>query len=138
VGGVRAFRVVISQPLFDTSLCVCASFKGVQIDAFILQRPPEALNHSIVDPAAFSVHADLDLRISQNLDPISTCELAVPLPGSGLPSNHERVVGVEYLRRAVLGQRLFQGLDAEFHIHRVGQPPCKYLATVPVHDGHNV
>jgi hypothetical protein len=38
----------------------------------------------------------------------------------------------------VLGQRLFQGLDAELRIHRVGQPPCKYLATVPVHDGHKV
>jgi hypothetical protein len=86
VGGVLAFRVVIGQPLFDTSLCVCASFKGVQIDAFILQRPLEALNHSIVDPAAFSVHADLDLRISQNLDPISTCELAA-------------LVGVEYRNR---------------------------------------
>ena len=119
MGGVRAFRVVIGQPLFDTSLCVRASFKGVQIDALILQRPPEALNHSIVDPAAFSVHADLDLRISQNLDPISTCELAA-------------LVGVEYLRRAVLGQRLFQGLDAEFRIHRVEQTPCKYLVTVPI------
>jgi hypothetical protein len=32
----------------------------------------------------------------------------------------------------VLGQRLFQGLDAEFRIHRVEQTPCKYLVTVPI------
>jgi len=43
-----------------------------------------------------------------------------------------------YLRHAVFGQCLFQGLDAEVRVHGVGQPPCKNLATVPVHDGHEI
>ena len=75
MGGVRAFGVVIGQPLSDARLCLGASFEGMQINAFVLQRPPEALNHSIVDPAPLTVHADLDLRITQNLDPIATGEL---------------------------------------------------------------
>ena len=51
-------------------------FKGVQIDAFVLQRPPKTLDHPIVDPAPFTIHADLDLRIRQHVDPIATGELA--------------------------------------------------------------
>jgi hypothetical protein len=97
----------------------------VQIYAFILERPPEPLNHPIIDSAPFTIHADLDLRISQHVDPISTCELAA-------------LISVEYLWRTVFGQRLFQGLDAEVHVHGVGQPLRKDLATVPVHDGNKV
>ncbi len=33
----------------------------MQVHAFIFQRPPQALDHTIVDPAPLAVHADLDL-----------------------------------------------------------------------------
>ena len=125
MGGVRAFSVIVGQPFPNASHCFWTSFKGVQIYAFILERPPEPLNHPIIDPAPFTIHADLDVRISQHVDPMSTCELAA-------------LISVEYLWRTVFGQRLFQGLDAEVHVHGVGMLPRKDLATVPVHDVNKV
>ena len=47
-------------------------------------------------------------------------------------------IRVEYLRRTMLGQGLFQGLDAKVSIHAVGQPPGQELAAVPVHDCHEI
>lgn len=44
----------------------------------------------------------------------------------------EASVGIEDLRRAVLRQRLLQGIDAKIHAQRVGQPPGEHLARVPV------
>ena len=73
----------------------------MQINAFVLQRPPKPLNHPIVDPAPLAIHADFNLCITQNLDPIAAGELAA-------------LIGVEYLWRAVFGQRLFQCLNADW------------------------
>jgi hypothetical protein len=36
-------------------------FKGVEIDAFIFERAPQALDEDIVHPAAAPVHADAHL-----------------------------------------------------------------------------
>jgi len=109
----------------------------MQIAAFILQRPPEPLNHAVVTPRAFPVyyrqvickiterHADLDLCVGQHVDPAPAGELAA-------------LIRIEYLRLSVLGQGFFQGLNAEFRIHAVRLPPGQHLSTIPVHDRHEI
>lgn len=59
----------------------------MQINALILQGPPQPLNHLVVDPAAFAVHADFDLCIAQHLNPKGAGELAalVRVNISGVP-----------------------------------------------------
>jgi hypothetical protein len=47
----------------------------MQINAFALEGPPKALNHPIVAPCGFAIHADLDLCIGQHVDSIATGEL---------------------------------------------------------------
>jgi hypothetical protein len=47
-----------------------------------------------VDPTALTIHADLDLRIRQHVDPVAVGELAA-------------LIRVKDLRRTVFGQRLF-------------------------------
>ena len=46
-----AFSVVVCQPFSDPRAGFRASFKCVEVDAFIFQGPPEPLNHAIVNPA---------------------------------------------------------------------------------------
>ncbi len=48
----------------------------MQVHAFILQRPPQTLDHAVINPAAFAVHANLDLRIAQYVDPVAAGKLA--------------------------------------------------------------
>jgi len=66
----------------------------MQVNALVLQRPPKTLEHPIVDPTPLTVHADLDLRIRQHVDPVSAGELAA-------------LIGVKGLWRAVFCQGLF-------------------------------
>ncbi len=72
---------------------------GIQVDAFIFQRPPEPLDQPIVAPRTFSVHAGFDRYV----DPTAAVKLA-PL------------VRVKNFRLALPGQGLFQGLDALGHM----------------------
>ena len=72
---VWTFGVVIGHPLSDPGPRVGACLKGVQIHALILQGSPQTLNHAVVASRAFSIHADLDLRVSQHVDPTATGEL---------------------------------------------------------------
>ena len=106
MGRVWPLGVVILQPFPDTSLGFRAFLEGMQVNAFVLQRPPQTLDHAVVDPATFAVHADLDLRILQHINPVTAGELAA-------------LIGVEYLRRAVCCQRFLQRINAELGVHAV-------------------
>ena len=97
----------------------------MQVNAFVLERPPQTLDHAIVDPSPLAVHADLDLRLAQYIDPVAAGELAA-------------LIGVEDLGRAMTGDSPFQSFNAELSVHTVGQPPRQNLAAVPVHDRHKV
>ena len=48
------------------------------------------------------------------------------------------LVAVEDLRRAIVLERLVQGLDAEVRIERVGQAPGQHRAARPIHHGDQV
>ena len=66
--GMGGLSVVVRQPLTDPGAHFRSCLKGIQIDAFVLQRAPLALDHPIVTPGAFPVHAYLDLCICQHVE----------------------------------------------------------------------
>src|SRR3972149_7704203 len=68
---------------------------GVQVHLFVLHAPPESLDEDVVNPAAFAIHADLDIGVFEYFGKVLAGELAA-------------LVGVEDLRGAVLGDRLLQ------------------------------
>ena len=78
----------------------------MQVNAFIHERPPQAFDHAVINPAPLTVPADFDFRIRQYVNPITTGELRSP-------------VGVEYFRRAIFCLSLFQCFNVERRIHAV-------------------
>ena len=73
---------------------------GMQIDMLVLDAAPEALDEDIVKPAALAVHADPDRMVFQYLGKFDAGELTA-------------LVGVEDFWRSVVGDGLFERLDAE-------------------------
>ena len=69
MGGVRPLAIVKIYPASDPGLGLRAGFPSVQINAFILQRPPEPFDEDIVDAAALAVHRDLDAGALQAVGP---------------------------------------------------------------------
>jgi hypothetical protein len=63
MGGVRPLVVVKGAPPPDASLGLGTGFPGVQVDAFILQGPPEAFDEDIVEAAALPNVRNLELLI---------------------------------------------------------------------------
>ena len=68
--------VVVPDPISDALPGFAARLKGVQVDALILEGPPEALDHDVVRPAPLAVHGNLDTGILELLDEIQARELA--------------------------------------------------------------
>ena len=66
----------------------------MQINAFVLEGSRQALDREVIDPTVLAVHADLDLCVHQQIDPIAAGEPAA-------------LIRVEYLRCAVLGWATF-------------------------------
>lgn len=54
--GLRCSSQAIFLALADLAPC----FKGVQVDALVLERTPQPLDHNIVHPPALTVHGDPD------------------------------------------------------------------------------
>jgi hypothetical protein len=106
VGRMGALSVVVCQPFLDPRAGVRASFKCIEIDAFIFQGPPKPFDHSVINPAPTPVHGYLHIGIFQRLYPIKAGELAA-------------LIAVHDLRLALFGHRLFQGLNAKLGIHTV-------------------
>ena len=52
--------IVEVHPIPDALRCLDDSIIGFQVDLFIFQAAPEALNKHIVHPAALAIHADLN------------------------------------------------------------------------------
>src|SRR3954453_17574110 len=71
-----------------------------QVDLLVFDRSPEALDEDVVTPSTLAVHADGDFVCGQDTD-------------EGLAGELAALIGVEDLRPAMVGQSLFQSLDAE-------------------------
>ena len=94
---------------------------GFQIHLFVFHTAPKTLDEHIVQPAAFAVHADLDIVAFEHASELLTGELAA-------------LVGIEYVGRAMLGDGFFQRLYTEVAVHRVRKPPGQDYTRMPVHD----
>jgi hypothetical protein len=66
VGRVWAFGVIIGEPLQDPLADFRPRLEGMEIDAFVFERPPEPLNEDVVHPMTAPVHGHLYARIGQD------------------------------------------------------------------------
>jgi hypothetical protein len=92
--------LIIGEPLAKADKQFRAGLEGVQMDAFVLQRPPEPLDEDIVHPAFPAVHAYLDLGCSQYTD-------------EGIAGEVAALTAIADIGLAETGQRLLQGVDAK-------------------------
>ncbi len=70
-----------------------AGLVSFEVNVFVFDAPPETLDKDVVDPAALAVHADLDPRGFQFVDPVVARKL-------------RSLIRVEDLRCTVPGQRI--------------------------------
>lgn len=76
MGGVWPLVIVECDPASDGGLGLRSGFPSMQIDAFILQGPPEALDEDVVDTAPFPIHRDAGADPFQPVGPGEGGELA--------------------------------------------------------------
>src|SRR6195952_1607954 len=72
---------------------------GLQVDLFVLDRPPQPFDEDVVAPRAPAVHADGDPSLPQHA-------------GEGVAGELRALVAIEDLRLAVPDERFLQSLDA--------------------------
>ena len=106
MGSVRALIVAKGDTAPDAIPCLRPGFLSVQINAFILEGPPEALDADVVDTAPLAVHRDKCADLFQLVSPGEGRELAALIRVHDLP-----------WPEAV--DSLVQGLDAENGLERV-------------------
>ena len=71
-----------------------------EVDVFVLETPPEALDHHIVDPAPLSIDADADVGVLESLRPVLARVLAT-LVGriASVADRYRRVVPADFFGR---------------------------------------
>lgn len=122
---MRTLLVVERDPFRDAGLGLASGFERMQIDALVLQTPPQPLDHDVVHPSALAVHRDPYVGPLEDLGELEAGELA-PL------------VRVEDLGRPEPGERLPKSRYTEVGVEGVRQPPGEDFSAVPVHDRHQV
>ncbi len=106
----------------------CKKFRNrlmsVEVNMFILDGPPQALDENVVKGPASTIHADADACLLQAGREIQRGELRA-------------LITVEYLWSA-LSQRCFQRLQTKEPFHGVGERPGQHITTMPIHDSHQI
>src|SRR5215213_2919813 len=102
---MRSAAVVEAEIPADRGAGLGDRIVSSQVDLFVLDRSPEALDEDVVAPSTLAVHADRDPVPGQHAGEYLAGELAA-------------LIGVEDLRPTMASQSLFQGLDAERRLHR--------------------
>jgi len=109
---MRAAAVVEGQVSADAGPGFGHAGIGPQINLFVFDGPPQALDEDIVPPRTLAVHADLDLAGGQHLDEVGGCELAA-------------LIRVEDFGLAVLRQRFLHSFYAKISLQRDRQLSTK-------------
>ena len=125
MGGVGPLVVVEGDPASDARLGLRPGFPSVQVNTFILQRPPETLDKDVVQVSGFAIHGDFGLGSLQPVGPVEGRELTT-------------LIRVHDLRRPKFVDRLVQCLKAEVGLQRVREAPGQNFPRDPIHDGHQV
>ena len=63
---VKTGLVVESDPFADAGFGLAAVAVALEIDVFVLERPPQPLDEDIVHPAPAPIHRDLDASLSEH------------------------------------------------------------------------
>src|SRR5437588_12860345 len=92
---MRPSPIVVADPRTDAGLGFAAGFESIEIDAFVFERPPQPFDEHVVHPAALAIHRDADAVALQHI-------------GEGKAGELRTLIGVEDLRHAVAGDRLFE------------------------------
>ena len=116
---VWSLLIVEYQVALQALVCGADGLVGVQIDLLVFNAFPRSFHEHVVPPTPFPVHADLDAVVLQEPRELLAGELA-PL------------IGMEDLRRAIVGQGVLDCFQAEVGRERVGQPPRQHSTTGPV------
>jgi hypothetical protein len=103
---VRALVVVKGDPAPDTDPSLRSGLPSVEMDAFILEGPPHALDEDVVDAAPFAVHRGPGANPFQPVSLDEGRELAA-------------LIRVHDLRWSEAVDSLGQHLDAEVSLQRV-------------------
>ena len=96
----------------------------VETDIFVLDAAPKAFAEDVVEGAASTVHADLNVG----------CEQA---DGEGIGRELCALVGVEDLGPTG-AERLTQGIETEDAVQGVGKLPSEHITAVPVDDSDQI
>ena len=94
------FRVVEVEVVAESVIELLTGFVEIEVDVFILDRPPQSLNEDVVEAPAPPIHADFDVVLQKNC-------------GEGFAGELSALVSVEDLRFAMLQGHL-QGLHAKW------------------------
>lgn len=98
---------------------------GPQVDLFVFDGPPEALDEHVVPPGPLAIHADGDLMGFQQV-----CE--------GHARKLADLIRVEDFGLAVFCQRLLDSLNAERCVERDRELPADNLPAEPVECGREL
>lgn len=147
-----ALVIVEGHPFPDACLCLRAGFPSIQVDAFVLRRPPQPLDEYVVRCPAVVLRSNA-MRGEEPAFPIHRDAHAGPAQAVRLGKGRElrSFVGIHDLGQAELVDGLVQRLDAEvgrpltgrcLHANtergRVRDAPCEDLPGMPVHDGNEI
>src|SRR5260370_30218396 len=116
---MRTPQIIPVEELSQAALLFDAVGRWAQVDPFVLDGPPQALDEDVVVAASASIHADFDPVIPQHRGELVAGELRT-------------LIGIEDVRLAEPGEGLAQRLDAEPCRHRVRQSPGQHPSGCPV------
>ena len=98
-----AFPIIKIKTLSQAFSHFQAVFECVQVEIMILHGPPKAFNEDVVQESTSAIHTDFDAVGFQNICESLACELTT-------------LIGIEYIRAAVLCDRLLKGRYAEIRV----------------------
>ena len=70
------FVIVELHPFFDPGFGLYPGFPGMEINALVFQRPPQAFDEDVVEEPTLAVHRDPDADPLQSVSPNEGRELA--------------------------------------------------------------
>ena len=113
------------EPRAQHSPRPASALEFVQVHALVLERAPKPFDEDVVHPASFAIHRDAHARVFERLCEVQAGKLAA-------------LVRIEYLRRPVMQQCLFQRIHAAGPVQRIRKPPTQHAPAVPVHHGDKI
>src|SRR5450631_2696231 len=122
---MQPFLVVKQEVVRKPQQQIRHAFVPLQIHIFIFHCPPQPFDKNIVQCPTSSIHADRDTVLDQYTSETIAGKLRA-------------LVGIKDFGYAEVLDSFLETVHTEPRIHRVRQPPCQYLATVPVDDRDQV